>query len=263
MELPPLMCEEGEHVDGAIDVQGRVVFHSMNRLASEQTGTAIDTTALLAEVVDMQTFSAAAQLDLAGEACETAIMGSCSFCFTDIPVTTDTAGLGVAIRDGRTGDRKWITTLQEAGTAERLADLQAETAPLDTAVGFAVTRDALDTVIAPLTGLSGDELMERGVIFGLVYANTANGERGVPLAGAVVTANDSDVIVIHPGSKLSGVGSATNQQGIFPAIPREPGVLATTFTVTPPEGASQTWNVDQVGRFVPDTMYFQVMHTVD
>jgi len=79
-----------------------------------------------------------------------------------------------------------------------------------------------------------------------------------------VTANDSDVIVIDPNSMLSGVGSATGRQGVFMTIVRTPGARETTiFTVTQPDGTTQTWDAGQLGRFVPDTMYFQVMHAVE
>ena len=68
------------------------------------------------------------------------------------------------------------------------------------------------------------------------------------------------MIVVYPNTTFDGVGAATARQGVFLAIPREPGAVAsTTFRVTPPAGVDRTWDEAQVARFLPDAIFFQVM----
>lgn len=265
-------CEDsGENANGSIDVAGSVIFHSMNKLASGRTGQSIDYSGLVVGVVDLNGLSSGApaaplaEASLSAEGCASPTAASCVFCFIDANIAGSSAGLGVAVRDGRTSDPLWITAVRGVASSDRLAELQTSGAPLDNASPFAVTRDALDAVVASLTGLSGDELMQRGVLFGLIYSNTlSSGERGEPVAGATVTASDGDVTIVYPSSNFSGVGSATANQGAFLAVPNAPGAAATaTFTVTPPSSASQTWDATQTGLFVPDAMYFHVMYAAE
>jgi hypothetical protein len=248
-------CGEGERGDTACEadvVEGQVVFHSLNRLAAERSGRAIDAAGLVAAAVDLDALASGAspeplaEVGLAGEECEQASTGSCGF---SLEICRDVAAgggaPGIAIRDGRSDAPLWLTTAQ----------------PLDAKASFAVTRDTLDAVVAPLLGLDGEELMRRGVIFGLVYSSSAaTSGQSVPLAGATVTASHNAVTVVYPSTTFDGVVAATARQGVFLAIPREPGVVAsTTFRVTPPAGVDRTWDEAQVARFVPDAMFFQVM----
>lgn len=250
-----LGCGAGEDAGTACEadvVDGQVVFHSLNRLAAERSGRAIDATGLVAAAVDLDALASStsmvplAEVGLAGEACEQASTGSCGY---SLELCRDAAGgagaPGIAIRDGRSDAPLWLTTAQ----------------PLDAKASFAVTRDTLDTVVAPLLGLDADELLRRGVIFGLVYSSSAaTSGQGVALAGATVTASDPSVTVVHPTTTFDGSGAATGRQGVFLAIPREPGAVAsTTFRVTPPAGVDHTWDDAQVARFIPGAMFFQVM----
>jgi hypothetical protein len=250
-----LGCGDGEHAPTACEadvVAGQVVLHSLNRLAAERSGRAIDATGLVAVAVDLDALATGteaaplAEIGLAGEACEQASAGSCGYSIELCRDAAAGAGApGIAIRDGRSDAPLWLTTAQ----------------PLDAKAAFAVTRDALDGVVAPLLGLDADELLRRGVIFGLVYSSSAGASgQGVALAGATVTASDDSVTVVHPNTTFDGFGTATARQGVFLAIPREPGaVVSTTFRVTPPAGVDLAWDEAQVGHFVPDAMFFQVM----
>jgi hypothetical protein len=256
----------GKNTGGLIDVQGGVIFHSMNKLASGRSGKAIDATGLAAEVVDLGDLAEGAELaplseaSLSGDECVNATSGSCGFCFVDTNIEGNTEGVGVSVRDTRTSDKLWLTTVRGAASAEDLAALQSAGAPLDTAWPFAVTRDALDTVVAELTGVSGDELMKRGVIFGLIYSTPSTSEAsGEPVAGATVTPSDGDVTVVYPTTKFNGVGSTTGGQGAFIAFPSAPGAATTTtFTVNAPSGETHTWDAAQVAHFAPGVMYFYV-----
>lgn len=255
VSVAALGCGGGEPAGTACEadvVEGQIVFHSLNRLAAERSGRAIDATGLVAAAVDLDALASGAspeplaEVGLAGEACAQASTGSCGYSLAICRDAAAGAGApGIAIRDGRSDAPLWLTTAQ----------------PLDAKASFAVTRDSLDTVVAPLLGLDGEELMRRGVIFGLVYSSSAaTSGQGVALAGATVTASDDAVIVVYPSTTFDGVGAATARQGVFLAIPREPGAVATTtFRVTPPAGVDHTWDGAQVARFVPDAMFFQVM----
>jgi hypothetical protein len=120
-------------------------------------------------------------------------------------------------------------------------------------------------VIAPLTGFTADELMARGVLFGLVYSNTqSSGERGEPVSGATVTPSDDNVTIVYPTGNFSGKTSATAPQGVFLAIPKTTDTVKTaSFTVKPPSGESQTWDASRLGFFKPNTLYFHVMYAND
>ena len=153
-------CGDGEPAGTACEadvVEGQVVFHSLNRLAAERSGRAIDATGLVAAAVDLDALASGAspeplaEVGLVGEECAQASTGSCRF---SLEICRDAdagnGAPGIAIRDGRSDAPLWLTTAQ----------------PLDAKASFAVTRDALDTVVAPLLGRRGEELMRRGVIFG-------------------------------------------------------------------------------------------------
>jgi hypothetical protein len=237
----------------AESVEGHVVFHSLNRLASGRSGRPIDPTGLVASVVHLDALASGAspeplaETELVGEGCAQASNGSCGFsldfCRDDVVGGGD---LGITIGDEDSGDASlWLTTAQ----------------PLDAKAPFAVTRDALETVIAPLLGEGGDDVLRRGVIFGLVYSSSAGASgQGTALAGATVTASDEAVSVVYPTTTFDGFGTATGRQGIFLAIAGADGAASTTtFRVTPPAGIDLSWDEARIGRFVPGAMFFQVM----
>jgi len=91
------------------------------------------------------------------------------------------------------------------------------------ALGLAVSRDAVNAVIAPMVGLTGDEVMARGLVFGLVYnrydGRSADGS-GAPVAGATVTAAGRALRIVYPNNMFSGTVSATASPGGLPRRPR-------------------------------------------
>lgn len=267
----PVCPEGGKNADGLIDIGGSVIFHSMNRLATERTGNEVEYEHLLVEIVDLNALSSSeditplARFSLSTEGCGGSGSELCAYCSGATSIAGITGGIGTVLRDDRTSDAVWMRAITGIATKEQLAELQNAAKPLDPRNAFAVTHDALESVIAPLTGLTADELMARGVIFGLIYSNTqSSGERGTPISGATVTPSDDNVMIVYPNANFSGKASETAKQGVFLAIPKTVDTVKTTsFTVKPPAGESQTWDASRLGFFSPGAVYFHVMYAND
>jgi hypothetical protein len=265
----PACPEGGKNADGSIDVGGNLVFHSMNRLATERSGKEVEYSHLVTEIVDLNAMSNSvdaaplAQISLATDSCGGSSSDPCAYCSSNTNIESNTGDLGAMIRDDRTNDAVWISAVTGIATNEELLELQAAGKALDPRTAFAVTRDAVDSVVAPLAGLNGDELMARGVLFGLIYSTTqSSGDRGEPVAGATVTSSDDNVTIVYPNTNFSSTTSATAGQGVFLAIPKVAGASKTaSFTVKPPSGEAHTWDATRLGFFMPNTMYFHVMYT--
>lgn len=254
--------------DGSVTLAGVSINHSMNRLASMQTGRTPEYSNLTVEAVSVDALAAAgaSAAALAGGALDTAActgMGGCAWSVGGASLAGVTLGLAARLRDNRASGQLWVTTATGFASPEEVT-AAARSGSYTNGRAFAVSRDAIDTVIAGLVGLTGEEVMARGFIFGLVY-NTYSGSSadgsGQPVVGATVVASRAGMRIVYPNNTFSGTASATASQGAFLAVPEAVGASATTsFTVTPPAGMSQTWDATRTMVVIPGAVYFAPMY---
>jgi hypothetical protein len=156
-----------------------------------------------------------------------------------------------------------VPTWTGIATGERLAALRAAGEALTDGRGFAVTRDALDVVLGPMVGLSGDELLARGFVFGLVYGGASADGSGEPVVGATVRASSPDFTIVYPGNRFSGTADATTSQGVFLAVPSAAGPATTvSFEVTAPDG-DLTWETEASAVNAGGGVYFHLMYPAE
>jgi len=246
-------------------VSGLSISHSMNRLATMHTGRTSEYSNLSVEVVSVDALAgggaSAAALSsgpLNTSACGT--MGGCPWSLGGVNLANISMGLAARLRDGRISGQVWVTTVTGFASPSDVA-ATAQSGRFEDGRAFAVSRDAIDTVVAPMVGLTGDQVMERGFIFGLVYNGRSADGSGQPVVGATVAASDASLRVVYPNSMFSGTASATANQGAFLAVPSAPGAAAaTSFTVTPPTGQSLTWDSTRASVVMPGAVYFIPMY---
>lgn len=253
---------------GTATVAGVAINHSMNRLAAGRTGRTPEYSNLRVEAVSVDALAAsgASAPALAGSALETSMcgsMGGCAWSIGGVNLGGFTQGLAARLRDNRASGQLWVTTMTDSASPAQVT-ASATTGRFEDGRAFAVSRDAIDTVIAPMVGLTGDQVMERGFVFGLVYnpysGRAADGS-GTPVVGATVRASSSALRIVYPNNMFSGTASATANQGAFLAVPNSTGAASTTtFTVTPPSGGTQTWDSTRVAVVAPGAVYFIPMY---
>lgn len=251
--------------DARAAVSGVAIHHSMNRLAATRTGRTPEYTGLTVEVVSVDALARGAADALASGPLVTsgcAAMGGCVWSLPDVALAGASLGLAARLRDGR-ATPLWVTTATGFASPADVA-AAAASGRFEDGRSFAVSRDAIDAVIAPMVGLTGDEVMARGFVFGLVYnrydGRAADGS-GAPVVGATVTASAPGLRIVYPNGMFSGTAAATANQGTFLAVPSAPGTPATTtFTVTPPAGQSLTWDATRVAVVAPGAVYFAPMY---
>jgi hypothetical protein len=231
---------------GVSTVSGKLINHSLNRLAAQKTGETADFSGLRLDVVGQDALLAGDVTGLGGGLLDTSgcgAMGGCAFRFGGVDLAGASEGLVARVTDTRTSDPLWVTTETWTLGADDLAALQASGGDFADARAFALSRGAVDAVIAPLLGLDADELMARGLVFGLVYDGVSADGSGAPVAGATVAPSLAGMRVVYPNAMFSAAQSATGGQGVFLAVPDAAGPAASiTFAVTPPAGSTATWD---------------------
>ncbi|MDB4928074.1 MAG: hypothetical protein JWM10_558, partial [Myxococcaceae bacterium] len=253
---------------GTATLSGVSINHSMNRLAAALTGRTPTYGDLTVEAVSVDALAehGASAAALGASPLDTAAcagMAGCPWSVGGASLADATLGLAARLRDNRPSGQLWATTVTGfASPAETAA--AAQSGSFTNGRAFAVSRDAIDAVIAPLVGLTGAEVMARGFVFGLVY-NPASGSAadgsGQPVVGATVTASRAGLRIVYPNNTFSGTANATASQGAFLAIPEAAGgTVTTSFTVTPPAGMAQTWDATRTTVVTPDAVYFAPMY---
>lgn len=246
-------------------VSGVAIYHSMNRLAAQRTGNTPAYSGLTLEVASVDALARGAADALGGAPFDSAAclaMGGCAWSLPDVALPAVTLGLASRLRDGR-ATPLWVTAATGiASPAEAAA--AAASGRFEDGRAFVVSRDAIDAVVAPMVGLTGDEVMARGFVFGLVYdragSRAADGS-GTPIVGATVTASAPGVRVVYPNNMFSGTVGATASQGAFLAVPSAAGAPVTvTFAVAPPAGQSLAWDATRAAVIAPGLVYFTPMY---
>ncbi len=253
---------------GRTTVSGVAINHSMNRLAMMRSGRTAEYTDLTIEAVSDEALAGAginATALVGGPLNTTACgaMGGCAWSLDSVNLAGVTSGLAARLRDNRTSGQVWVTTMTGFASPTEVA-AAAQSGRFEDGRAFAVSRDAIDTVIASMVGLTGDQVMERGFVFGLVYnrydGRAADGS-GQPVVGATVSASHGALRIVYPNNMFSGTASATANQGAFLAVPNAPGATSTTtFTVTPPAGQALTWDSTRTAVVTPGAVYFLPMY---
>jgi hypothetical protein len=254
-------------VPSAVTLSGVLIKHSMNRLADQRTGRSPAYTDLSLDAVSVDALATGATATaLATAALDTAAcpaMGGCAWSLPGANLAGVTLGLGARVRDNRASGQLWVTTVTGFASPTDVAAAR-QSGRFTDGRAFSVSRDAIDAVIAPMVGLTGAQVMERGLIFGLVYdvsTGAAADGSGTPIVGATVAANRGNLRIVYPNNTFSGTASATASQGAFLAVPDAAGpVTATTFTVTPPAGRNLTWDATRTMVVIPDAVYFAPMY---
>jgi hypothetical protein len=240
-------CGEGDDTRPARlrDMSGNVVYHSLNRLAAQRTGRMPDYSDLTVELFSQDALLAGpAAAPLASHSLDTTSCqgpnGSCTWSFPSVDTASVHTVLLSRIADRRDANPLWVTTTTNAASAAELDGANAITGR----TAFALSRDAVGVGIAHLTGLTADELLARGFVFGLVYEpRSATRDSGEAVIGATVTATSGWLEIVYPTGNFGDTASSTGNQGVFLAIPTsgETGVRQSRFTVTPPSGRALTW----------------------
>lgn len=230
----------GGSTDG---VEGGVVYHSLNKLVmttAEYSGLEV---ALVDEGKLLADANAAPIAAVALDTPANPSTGQTKFAFPGVDFTGASVGVAVRVADTR-ATPLWITTETSSIDAAALASMESSGGGFSSAVGFALSRDAFDGKVATLAGVAPDELLARGVIFGLVYDGISADGSGTPVTGATVAPSDASFTVIYPTGNFSGTQSTTGNQGVFLAIPSASSAApkSVTFTVTPPAGQSLAWD---------------------
>lgn len=244
---------------GKLSITGGNVNHSMNRLAEEKSGKTAEYSQLEVQIVSNDALAKDANAAALATAAlnTTACQKQCSWTFDGLDVTGVTLGLSARIRDTRTSGAQWITTVTTAIPQVNVTSATQSGAAYKLGHSFGVTRDAIDTVMAPMVGLTADEVLARGVVFGIIYSTAeAEGTSGTPLVGATVTPADPAVTIVYPNGTFSGTSEATAAQGAFFAIPKAgtpSGTLA--YTINNPAGQTLKWDATNVGVIVPGSMH--------
>ncbi len=241
--------EDAAPAPGAVDVTLGIVNHSLNRLAAgtearpELTGVEVGVLAVDAVLADVDA------APLAVEPLATPCGAPCVHALGAVP--SPGGGLLSLVRG-----EGWMPTWTGIGTAVG--------GRIDDGRGFALSAAAVDDVLAPLLGLSGDELRARGVVFGLVYSGASADGSGQPLIGATVTASDPDFTVVYPDGRFARLIDATAMQGVFVAVPSAAaGIGTVSFEVTPPAGTDLRWDATAAAIRAPGRVYFHLMYPVE
>ncbi len=252
--------------DAQATTSGVAINHSMNRLAAGRTGRTPAYNDITLEIASVDALTAGSAAVLGTTALNTSAcsaMGGCAWSVAGVELSGATLGLAARLRDNRTASALWVTTATGfAGPAD--VNTAGTTGLYGNGRAFAVSRDAIDTVIAPLVGLTGDEVMARGFIFGLIYNRYEGGAgdgSGTPVVGAAVSASVPSMRIVYPNNMFSGTVGSTASQGAFLAVPDAPGgALAVRFLVTPPRGESLSWDATRVTVSAPGLVYFTPMY---
>jgi hypothetical protein len=241
-----------------VAVSGGIIYHSMNRLATEMSGTTPEYSQVTVDLLSQAALLSGSTTPLASVPITTGCMasGMCAFTLPSSDIASATGGLVIGLRDDR-ATPIWVPSW--TGTASG-ADAAAAAAAgsLTDARAFIVSQEAFDLVLAPMTAVASAELLARGVVFGLVYD-----EAGRPITGATVApAGRSDITIVYPNGMFTGTASSTTTQGAFLAVPAaapsSPEEL--TFTVTPPSGSTLTWPTTQPALLAPGVLSFTLLY---
>jgi len=250
-----------------ISTAGFTINHSMNRLASMRTGRTVAYEQLTLEVASADALIAGGSTALGTTPLDTTAcpaMGGCAWSVANIALGGVTLGLAARLRDNR-ATPLWVTTTTGFASPANL-NTAAGTGRFDNGRAFAVTRDAIDGVIAPLVGLSGDEVMARGFVFGLVYDRASDASAdgsGAPVMGATVASNSAGLRIVYPNNMFSGTVASTGSQGVFLAIPNAPGAAGpVTFVIAPPGDRTLTWDPHRVAVTAPGVVHFTPMYAL-
>lgn len=226
-------------------VEGFTIQHSLSKKAAEDSSVALDFSGIDVDLIDPGVLEAPTFTTLATVALETDGCGDGSGClwrFSGIDLPETTAALVASIRDTRETDPLWATTFMTIADSPTVDALRSSQTALIDVRSFALTREALDSVIGPLVGLSGDTLLERGMVLGIVVGSAEGcGTQQPPQSGATVSSDRSDVQLFYPNSNVSGLSDKTEKQGMFFAVPDAGiGAVTTTFSIT----GALTWPAD-------------------
>ncbi len=263
-ESEPVECDlaPGTGDPGAfLSVTGFTIQHSLSKKAAEASGQALDLSNLVVDLIDPGLEGDDGPLTLASAPFDTSgSQGPFPWSFSGIDVPTTVSALMASIRDGRTSDPLWVTTWAFQATNASLTQLRETSGALGDVHTFALTYDTLYYVIGPLVGLSGDELLARGMVLGVVSDQASScGEAAPAVSGRVVTSSQSDLTIYYPNSTVSDLSDETANQGIFFAIPNAPGgIVQASFSVTSDADDSLQWEVDAPAWISPDVVTIQV-----
>lgn len=218
-------------------VEGFTIQHSLSKKAAEDSSVALDFSGLEVDLVDPGVFEAPTFTTLATVALETDGCGDGSGCLwrlSGVALPETTGALVASIRDSRGTDPIWATTFMTIADGPSIDALRSSQTALIDVRSFALTLAALDNVIGPLVGLSGDELLSRGMVLGIVVGSAEGcGTQQPPQSGATVSSDRSDVQLLYPNSNVSGLSDKTEKQGMFFAVPDAGiGAVTTTFSIT-------------------------------
>lgn len=233
------------------------MYHSLNKLVmtkAEYSGLEV---ALVDEGRLLADAGAAPMAKVALDTSANQTTGQTKFSFPGVDLSGASIGIAVRVSDTR-ATPLWVTTETSSIDAAALASIQSSGAGFSSAVGFALSRDGFDGKVATLAGVAADELLARGVIFGLVYDGISADGSGTPVAGATVTPSDATFTVIYPTGNFSGTQASTANQGVFFAIPSAASAAprSVTFTVTPPAGQSLSWDTTLPAIVRSNAMFF-------
>lgn len=263
---PATACAGAPTPAARATVSGAAIHHSMNRLASMRTGRTPAYSDITLDIMAVDALTTGAQAVLGSGALDTAAcpaMGGCAWSVADVGLPGASLGLAARLRDNRSSGALWVTTATGFASPAEVA-AAAAAGRFEDGRAFAVSRDAIDAVIAPMVGLTGDEVMARGFVFGLVYSRydgRATDGSGTPVVGATVAAPGRALRVVYPNNMFSGTVGATASQGAFLAVPEAVGAPgAVTFTVTPPAGQTLSWDATRAAAVAPGVVYFAPMY---
>jgi hypothetical protein len=243
---------------------GAVIYHSLNRLAAEKGGVTPDYSALALSILGEGALltdplgSPLATGPLASSGCP--MMGGCPFSFANIDYSGASVGLAARVADTRSTP-VWVTTETGWMSTAKLAAFQKSGGTYDGARAFALSRDVIDSILAKLVGLSGDEVMARGLVFGLVYSTQSSSTMsGEPVSGATVKPSGTGLTVVYPTTRFDSTQATTGGQGVFLLVPAAAGApTSVTVTVTPPSGQTLTWDAAQAAVLRPGVVYFMIL----
>ncbi|MBK9262388.1 MAG: hypothetical protein IPM54_21620 [Polyangiaceae bacterium] len=240
----PVTCESSKSGDAAafLAVEGLTIQHSL----SKKSGNPVDLTNLLVELVDPASFAdPATEKPLASQKLDTSTLGGspASWSFTSVDLLDTTNTLLASIKDGRTENPLWVTTYANVADAARLDELRASNGAIADVRTFALTRDAIDAVVAPVLGQSGGDVLARGVLIGIVVDPAdACGDPQPAVSDCTVTTDRQDVTISYPDSRVEGLTDETANQGMFFAVPNAVGMASTAnFTITAGSFDSREW----------------------
>jgi hypothetical protein len=245
------VCDEITAGDASafLSVDGHTIQHSLCEKASELSGEPIDASGLLIELIDPAALGDSG-IPVATQPLDTSIPGGqpadWSFTGAALPDTSD--ALLASITDSRDQDPLWVTTYATIADAATLDDLRASYGRIQYVRTFALTRDVIDSVVAPLLGFSGDDLLARGLLIGIVVDQAEScGEQPPAVSDCTVSADRPEITISYPNSTVSGLADETAKQGMFFAVPDAAGSPSTaSFSVTPGLFDSREWDTSSV-----------------